>query len=76
MAFGVERIKYVLDGLDPWAGLVGISPHLVDVARVLAGSEQSPVAIQSAIVDLHQRYCDEWEQFSIDAAALVRKRVA
>lgn len=71
----VSTLRRALDGPNPWAGLSHAYPQLLEVASCLAPLTARADAEQQ-IVDLYQRYCDEWRRFPVQDAGGAASRAA
>ncbi len=66
----VDDLRTRLEAPDPWAGLIGEYPRLVEVAALADVSDTASVFPRMDVVALYDRYCAEWDRVPLGGSVL------
>ena len=60
----VGLLQRALAKPEPWPALSRAYPQLFEIAEVLESLGEPTLLVQSELVNLYRRYCEEWQSFS------------
>ena len=60
----VALLQRALAKPEPWSALSRAYPQLFEIAEVLESLGEPTLLVQSELVNLYRRYCEEWQSFS------------